>query len=142
MVQMLRYPSGYNAYKFFSVIAETVVGAGNFNNHDICLKRRTVSETVSYIRIGQMISKTVDNQYGLRNTANVFVGIGYGFRAPKAYNMVGGIKRFAQRPQIDQYPLIAFAFRYQILGLAEDTFCCLRPEYTDIPLKQIARRTG
>jgi hypothetical protein len=59
------HPSGYNAYKFFLVITEPVVGPGNFNNRDICLKRCAVSEAVSYIGIGQVISKAVDNEYGL-----------------------------------------------------------------------------
>ena len=76
MVKMFRYPPGYNAYKFFLVMTETVVGAGNFNNRDICLGGGTVPEAVSYIRIGQTISKTVNNQYGLRNMGNIFVGIG------------------------------------------------------------------
>ena len=68
---MLKHPSGYNACKFFSVITETVVGTGNFNNRNICLRRCTVSEAVSYIGIGQAISKAVDNEYGLKNTGNV-----------------------------------------------------------------------
>jgi hypothetical protein len=78
VTQTIKHPSGYNAYKFFLVMTEPVFGSGNFDNRNICLRRCTVSEAIGDIGIGQAISKAVNNEYGLKNTGNVFVGIGYG----------------------------------------------------------------